>query len=94
MASQNVIKLANRLKEEFGIIVDPESYYTTRAGKHLRAGGAFLWMFLSGTAEVGGCEPMKKYIVKRNRLDIYVGKFKDIEIFAYAPGEPGYELDN
>lgn len=93
MASENVIKLATRLKSEFGIIVNPESYYTTRAGKHMRAARAYLWVFWCDkpTAWVGGCEPMHKYIVKRNHLSLQQWSHTEIEIYSYAPGEPGYE---
>lgn len=93
MASENVIKLATRLKSEFGIIVNSESYYTTRAGKHMRAAGAYLWVFWCDKpiAWVGECEPMHKYIVKRNHLSLQQWSHTDIEIYSYAPGEPGYE---
>lgn len=94
MASQNVVELANQLQKEFGIIVNPESYCTTRAGKHLRAGGAFLWHSYSDLGFVGGCEPLRKYIVKRNKLEISRGIFHEIEVYAYTPGEPGYRQEN
>lgn len=90
--SENVIKLANRLKEEFGIDVNPKTFRRTYAGRHQRGAGAFLWLFpLNLVGEVGGCEPMLKYIVKRNRLDIRVNRFNDIEIYVYTPGEVGYD---
>lgn len=92
MASKNVMKLAARLKSEFEIDVNPESYYTTRAGKHMRAAGAYLWVFWCDkpVAWVGGCEPMRKYLVKRNHLCLKQWNYTDIEVYAYAPDEPGY----
>lgn len=93
MASKNVMKLVARLKSEFGIDVNPENYYTTRAGKHMRAAGAYLWVLWCDkpVAWVGGCEPMRKYLVKRNRLCLKQWSYTDIEVYAYAPDEPGYK---
>jgi len=91
MVSENIIKLANRLREEFNIDVNPKKFRRTYAGRNLRESGAFSWKFpLNPTGEVGGCEPMSKYVVKRNRLDMSINRFNDIEIFVYAPGEAGY----
>jgi len=96
MASDNVLKLTKRLLDEFNIIVNPNSYYTTRASKHQRAGGSYLWIFSlehPRSGFVGGCEPMSKYLPKRNKLEISIRYYgTDIEVFAYAPGEPGYDL--
>jgi len=97
MASENVMKLAQRLKDEFDINVNPNSYYTTRAGKHQRAAGAYLWVFPvehPGIGFVGGCEPLSRYLPKRNKLEISTRYFgTDIEVFAFVPGEPGYKQE-
>ena len=86
-------RLAYRLREEFNLNVSAEDFQRTYAGVHMRSGGAFLWMFtnpkISGV--VGGCEPASKYVVKKNRLKIQKNKWNEIEVYAYSPGEPGYE---
>ena len=73
MASNNVVKLAQRIKDEFGIKVDPESYVTTHAGNiHLKA-GCPVWFFnkIASTKVdlVCGFGPMRDYLVQRNRLE-------------------------
>ena len=42
---------------------------------------------------VGSCEPIRKCIVKRNRLKLSPRYWSDLEfeLFAYEPGELGYE---
>lgn len=94
MASKNVIALAERIRREFGLIVDPENYVTTHAGRHLLAGGAYTWYFFgkNGIGIVGGFRPMKDYLVKRNRLVMTKHEhWNDYEIDAIKPGEPGYD---
>ena len=86
-------KLAQRLRKEFNLNVSADDFQRTYAGVHMRSGGAFLWMFtnpkISGT--VGGCEPASKYIVKKNKLKLKKNNWNEIEVYAYSPGEPGYE---
>lgn len=94
MASENVIALAERIRREFGLIVDPENYVTTHAGRHLLAGGAYTWYFFgkNGIGTVSGFRPMKDYLVKRNHLVMTKHEhWNDYEIDAIKPGEPGYD---
>lgn len=92
MASKNVFALANRIQQEFGLSVEPDNYVTTHAGRHLRAGGAFTWFFFSDKHPyiVGGFSPMRKYLVKRNLLDISKTRWNEYEVDVYCPGELYY----
>lgn len=90
MTSKNVIKLAERLKNEFGLNVDIEGYMTNRNKASLQAGG-FTWEFWSEKCPVvGGYEPMSKYLVKRNRLEMSKTRFGEIEIYVYGKDDIGY----
>lgn len=94
MASKQVVVLANRIRKEFGIPVDPEKFYRTYVGKHQRAAGECTWvMYCEGNnpAIVGGFEPIRKYIAKGNRLEISERHFHGYELYAYSPGESGYD---
>ena len=94
MASKEILRLANRIQEEFGIPVDPEKFYRTYAGRHQRAAGECTWvMYCKGNNPtiIGGFEPIRKYICSKNRLDIGERQFCGHELYAYAPGEPGYD---
>lgn len=94
MASKEVLRLANRIYNEFGIPVDPEKFYRTYVGYLQRAAGACTWVMYCKDGcptIVGGFEPIRKYICKRNRLDISERQFCGHELYAYAPGEPGYD---
>ena len=92
MASEQVIKLAERIREEFGIPVNPERFYRTYAGYLQRAAGAFSWvMYCDNLGMVGGCEPIRKYITKKNKLAMSKDRFNEFEIFAYSPDEIGYD---
>lgn len=93
MASKDVIALANRIREEFGIPVEPEKFYRTYTGKHQRAAGECTWViYAEGPCPVvvGGFEPIRKYITKRNQLAISERHFHGYALYATAPGEPGY----
>lgn len=95
MASKNVIALAERIRKEFGIIVNPDNYVTTHAGWNQRACGAYTWFFfgINGIGSVGGFSPMREYLVKRNRLVMTCKKqWNDYEIDVIKPGEPGYDI--
>lgn len=79
MASKQVEALAKRIKDEFGLEADPERFYRTYAGWNERAHGCATWIiYLKGAAYglIGGFEPIRKYIVKRNKLDIGIASFK------------------
>lgn len=94
MASNSVKILAKRIKDEFNIDVDPEKFYRTYAGKHQRAAGECTWiMYTKGDYPlvVGGFEPVSKYIVKRNQLDISTERFRGYELYVTCPGEIGYK---
>lgn len=94
MASKQVIALANRIRKEFGIPVDPERFYRTYAGYHQRAAGDCTWVIYcegNNPAVVGGFEPIRKYVTKQNRLEIAKRHFFEYELYAYSPGEPGYD---
>lgn len=95
MASKQVVALANRIYKEFGINADPEKFYRTYAGKWQKDAGAYSWiMYLAtDTGIVGGCEPVRKYIVKKNRLDFSERSFNNFEIFVYSPSEAGYKKE-
>lgn len=96
MASKQVVALANRIYKEFGINADPEKFYRTYAGKWQRDAGAYSWiMYLAtDTGIVGGCEPVRKYTVKKNRLEFNERSFNNFEIFVYSPDESGYNKTN
>lgn len=93
MASENVKALAERIKREFGFEVDPESFERTYAGHWQRSAGAYSWTMktASGLTTVGGCEPVSKYIVKRNLLEMEQRYLFDFELFVYSPQDYGYE---
>lgn len=97
MPSENIIKLAKRLKEEFNLDVHPENFQRTYAGINMVRQGAFLWIFnepittVNTPSIIGGCEPMSKYIVKRNKLEIQKDRFGEIEVYAYSPKDVGYD---
>lgn len=92
MASKQVIKLAERIQNEFNIPVDPERFYRTYAGYWQRAHGAYTWiMYFGVVGMVGGCEPISKFVKKKNRLDISERHFNEFEIYAYSPDEVGYD---
>lgn len=97
MASKNVEKLASRLNTEFNLNVSPDNFQRTYAGINMRRAGAFIWLFnegvksVNGVCIVGGCEPISKYIVKRNRLEIQEEKWGEVEVYAYSPDEVGYD---
>lgn len=95
--SKNVVKLVARLKDEFGIEADGNCFYRLRPGYHMRNAGAYSWVICckhkatGGSAFVGGHEPMRKYIVKRNRLEIVINSSgTEYTLYAFAPGEIGY----
>lgn len=90
MASKNVIALAERLKNEFGLNVDVDGYMSNRSRASLQAGG-FAWEFWSDNCpRVGGYEPMSKYLVKRNRLEMSKTRFGEVEIYVYGKKDIGY----
>lgn len=95
MASKDVVALANRIQDEFGIPVDPEQFYRTYVGKHQRAAGECTWVIYTenGLMVVGGFEPIRKYITKRNQLNISEQHFNGYELYATGPGEPGYRKE-
>lgn len=94
MASKDVVALAKRINDEFGIAVNPNRFYRTYAGYWDRAAGACTWIIYAdnpATTVVGGFEPIRKYITKRNRLDISRRSVCEFELYAYAPNEVGYD---
>lgn len=95
MASNAILSLAQRIQEEFGIVVDPESFRRTYAGWNQRAAGAITWEIRYGTnniGSIGGYEPVRKYITKRNQLVLQDSTWAlDKELYVIAPGEPGYK---
>lgn len=48
MASKQVSALAKRIREEFGIPVDPEKFCRTYVGYHQRAAGECTWVIYTG----------------------------------------------
>ena len=96
MASKQVVALANRIRKEFGIPADPEKFYRTYVGKHQRAAGECTWViYAEGDFPVcvGGFEPIRKYITKRNRLEMSERRFHRYELYVVCPGEPGYKKE-
>lgn len=94
MPSKDVIALAERIRREFGIPADPEQFYRIFVGKHQRAAGECTWVIYTDgetPCYVGGFEPIRKYIVKRNQLEISERRFNGYELYVTAPGEPGYK---
>lgn len=93
MVSKNVKALAERIKKEFGFEVLPESFKRTYAGHWLRSAGAYSWTMetAGGLTTIGGCEPISKYVVKRNVLEIGQRYLFDFELFVYGPEDYGYE---
>lgn len=93
MISKNVKVLAERIKKEFGFEVIPESFKRTYAGHWLRSAGVYSWTMetAGGLTTIGGCEPISKYVVKRNILEIEKRYLFDFELFAYSPKDYGYE---
>ena len=92
MASDNVWKLANRLEEEFNIIVDVETFHRTRAGRHLMCSGAYSWMIAvreyNGnkiSSWLGGYEPLSKYVTKKHKIIVDIDELHyNFELF-YLP---------
>ena len=94
MPSNDVIALAKRINDEFGIAVNPNRFYRTYVGYWQRAAGACTWVIYAdapATTLVGGFEPVRKYITKRNRLDISRRGVCGYELYVYAPNEVGYD---
>ena len=93
MASKNVKALAERIKSEFGFEVNTESFERTYAGHWQRSAGAYSWTMKAagGLTTIGGCEPVSKYVAKRNLLEIEQRYLFDFELFAYGPNDYGYE---
>lgn len=91
MASEQVKKLAERINREFGLTVDAERFYRTYATKSLKAAGAFIWVIYGKNFVIGGCETLKKYVTKKNRLAISKDRFNEFELYAYSPDEIGYD---
>ena len=93
MASENVKALTERIKREFGFEADPESFERTYAGHWQRSAGAYSWTMKAagGLTTIGGCEPVSKYIVKRNLLEMEQRYLFDFELFVYSPKDYGYE---
>lgn len=91
MASKDVIALANRIRAEFGIPVDPEKFFRTYAGRVQKKAGAFTWIMYTekGNRLVGGYEPIRKYITKKNILEISEESFCQYEMDVYTPQEYG-----
>lgn len=94
MPSKEVFALAKRIRDEFGIDADPYKFHRTYAGYCQRAAGECTWVIYSSgvpTLCVGGFEPIRKYVTKKNRLAISQRHFGGFELYAICPGEPGYE---
>lgn len=94
MASNNILRLADRIQQEFGIPVDPEKFYRTYVGYHQRAAGACTWIMYckeNSNIVVRGFEPIRKYINRKNRLDISERHFWGRDLYAFSPGEPGFD---
>ena len=94
MASKDVVALANRIEREFGLQLDPEKFFRTYAGKHQLAAGECTWvMYGKGDYPivVGGFEPVRKYVTKRNQLSISECRFRGYELYVTCPGEFGYK---
>lgn len=93
MPSKQVMALTQRIKDEFGIAIDPNTFRRTYAGHWLRAGGAFTWTIntINGLGCVGGFEPIKKYVTKKNKLSISCDGFNEFSLYAYTPNDVGYE---
>jgi len=93
MASKNVEKLAQRLKDEFGIMVNPETFQRSYAGIHMRNAGAFIWYFIPNYKDdyyngiVGGRWPLSDYVIKKNKLEIQKDRFGEIEVYVLTPEE-------
>lgn len=93
MPSKQITALTQRIKEEFNIDTDPSTFRRTYAGHWLRSGGAFTWTIntLNGIGCIGGFEPIKKYITKKNKLSISCDNFHEFSLYVYTPNDVGYE---
>ena len=77
-ASKMVKKLVNRIKEEFGIECDPNSFRRTYAGWWQKSDGAYSWTlkmvdeaggYIAG--HVAGFSAASEYIKKKNNIEGY-----------------------
>lgn len=91
MASDNVWRLANRLEDEFNIIVDVETFRRTRAGRHLMCSGAFSWTIQIKEFKgnkirgwIGGYEPLTNYVTKKHKLEVNSDDLFNCELY-YLP---------
>lgn len=93
MPSKQVIRLADRLKEEFDINADPYTFRRTYAGKWLKASGAYTWTMLgtNGISTIGGFEPISKYVIKKNKLQVAIENFHNYTVDVITPNEFGYD---
>ena len=95
MASKQVIALAKRILDEFGLDADPDTFTRTYVGRNQREAGAYSWIMYckTGVTMIGSGEPIRKCVVKRNRIILSQRHYScfRFELFAYEPGEPGYE---
>lgn len=70
-------KLQKRLMNEYGI--ECYDFKRTRAGRQLKAAGAFLWTARYGLYEVGSCDTASSCL-KAKQLIIQYNGFCEIEI--------------
>lgn len=77
-ASKMVRKLVDRIKEEFGIGCDPNSFRRTYAGRWQKSDGAYSWTldivdeeegYVAG--QVAGFSAASEYVKKKNNIEGY-----------------------
>lgn len=95
MASKDVVALADRLSAECGFFMDPDSFGRSYAGHWQRKAGTAMWYmfgeFEGNIIHVNGYSPVRKCVVKRNRLDVQKEYAFAYGLDAYTPGEPGFD---
>ena len=94
MASDEVKALAARIEAEYGMVMDPESFGLTYAGYWQRRAGTAIWymfgIFKGNRIYVNGYSPVRKSVVKRNKIAVEEEGYLTYSLDAYAPGEIGY----
>lgn len=65
-------RLAEKIKKELGINLNPETFTRTYAGRQQKAGGAWVWMMSEtlGHMDVGSCYPASECVKTKYTLSL------------------------
>lgn len=77
-------KLAIKIQDDLGLIVDRTSLKRTYAGINMRSAGAFLWkckLLNNPSVVVGSCERATDLVNSKNKLVAEFNEWNEIEIF-------------